>query len=116
MVKKHLHKFDQKVTSSCSQAMPSGSTNAVAVALAEAQKSSHPEDGQVVVQPTDDCPPIFGAVCERNEANREKGKRKFEAEIAKRLFYIIASFLVILFSFVQTIRIINCVVPEYTSV
>ena len=39
---------------------------------------------------------FYGPICPLNETNRMKGRRKFEAEIAKRLFYIIASFHLIL--------------------
>ena len=38
-------------------------------------------------------PIFYGPICPLNESNRMKGRRKFEAEIAKRLFYIIASFI-----------------------
>lgn len=116
LVKKHLHKFDQKVPSQ--QPRPSNSTNNGVTMLAlkppqrpttltplatpdgdlpeadqqqgsTAAANNNPPEIEVL------SPPIFGAVCERSEANRVKGKRKFEAEIAKRLFYIIASFLAI---------------------
>lgn len=67
--------------------MVSASTNGNTVATV---KTRSPEDDQIMdikPVPTEDCqPPIFGAVCERNDTNREKGKRKFEAEIAKRKF------------------------------
>ncbi|KAI1305969.1 hypothetical protein HDE_01343 [Halotydeus destructor] len=46
-------------------------------------------------QSADQSPPVFGAVCVRSDQNRQSGRRQFEAQIALRLFYIMASFVAV---------------------
>lgn len=83
LVKKHLNKVDQKSTEQPSMSKVANEGPEVT------GRKEQSTDGRYTAE---DGKKFYGPICHLNEANRMKGRRKFEAEIAKRLFYIIASF------------------------